>query len=97
VPALYSQLVRALLNERDVGSMRKVVDRTNVVVAQATPLRVESDSPMYVRLGYGSQLGAASRSGAAMGIGFRRELDPLAIDVSFVGIINQACGTAVHE
>ena len=93
VPALYSQLVRALLGGRDVGSMTKVVDRTNVVVAQTAPLRVEADSLMYVRLGYGSQLGAASRSGAAMGIGFRRELDALAIDVSFANILKQAAGT----
>ena len=93
VPALYSQLVRALLSGRDVGSMTKVVDRTNVVVAQTAPLRVEADSLMYVRLGYGSQLGAASRSGAAMGIGFRRELDALAIDVSFANILKQAAGT----
>ena len=90
VPALYSQLVRALLGGRDVGSMTKVVDRTNVVVAQTAPLRVEADSLMYVRLGYGSQLGAASRSGAAMGIGFRRELDVLAIDVSFANILEQS-------
>jgi hypothetical protein len=82
-----------MLSGRDVGSMTRVVDRTNVVVAQTAPLRVESDSLMYVRLGYGSQLGAASRSGAAMGIGFRRELDALAIDVSFANILKQAART----
>jgi hypothetical protein len=90
VPALYSQLVRALLSGRDVGSMTKVVDRTNVVVAQTSPLRVQSDSLMYVRLGYGSQFGPGSHSGAAMGIGFRQELDDLAIDVSFANIQQQA-------
>jgi hypothetical protein len=93
VPALYSQLVRALLTGRDVGSMTKVVDRTNVVTAQTSPLRVQSESLMYVRLGYGSQLGPASQSGAAMGIGFRRELDALAIDVSFANIQQQAASS----
>jgi hypothetical protein len=93
VPALYSQLVRALLSGRDVGSMTKVVDRTNVVVAQTSPLRVQSESLVYVRLGYGSQLGPGSQSGAAMGVGFRRELDALAIDVSFVNIQEQAAST----
>jgi hypothetical protein len=90
VPALYSQLVRALLSGRDVGSMTKVVDRTNVIVAQTSPLRVQSDSLMYVRLGYGSQFGPGSQSGAAMGIGFRRELDNLAIDVSVANIQQQS-------
>ena len=97
VPALYSQLVRALLSGREVGSMRKVVDRTNVVVAQTSPLRVQSDSLMYVRLGYGSQFGPASESGAAMGIGFRQELDALAIDVSFANIQQQASGDSFHD
>jgi hypothetical protein len=93
VPALYSQLVRALLSGREVGSMRKVVDRTNVVVTQTSPLRVQADSLMYVRLGYGSQFGPLSQSGAAMGIGFRRELDALAIDVSFLNVQQQASST----
>jgi hypothetical protein len=86
VPALYSQLVRALLSGRDVGSMIKVVDRTNVLVTQTSQLRIQSESLFYVRLGYGSQLGPDSQSGAAMGLGFRRELDALAIDVSFLNV-----------
>jgi hypothetical protein len=40
VPAVYSQLVRAILTGLPVGSMRGVVDRTNVTVTQAEPLRV---------------------------------------------------------
>jgi hypothetical protein len=91
VAAVYSQLVRALLTGRDVGSMIAVVDRTNVFLTQATsPLRVQSESLFYVRLGYGSQFGPDSQSGAAMGVGFRHELDALAIDVSFLNVQAQA-------
>jgi hypothetical protein len=91
VSALYSQLVRALLSGRDVGSMIKVVDRTNVTVTQTSPRRVESDSVFYVRLGYGSQFSGGSQSGAATGFGMRHELDGFAIDVS-VGNIQLQTG-----
>jgi hypothetical protein len=84
VPAVYSQLVRAILTGLPVGSMRGVVDRTNVTVTQAEPLRVQSDSLFYVRLGYGTVRGGDSKSGPAMGLGFRRELDAFALDVSFL-------------
>jgi len=90
IPALYSQLVRALLTGRDVGSMLHVVDRTNVVVTQASPLRVQSDSLFYVKLGYGSPLNSASHGGPATGFGVRRELDAFAIDVSFFNLQSQS-------
>jgi hypothetical protein len=90
VLALYSQLVRALLTGEEVGSMRKVVDRTNVIAAQAAPLRVQADSLFYVRLGYGGAVGNGSKAGPAMGLGFRRELDAFAIDMSFMNVQTQA-------
>jgi hypothetical protein len=90
VPALYSQLVRAILTGQEVGSMRMVVDRTNVIGTQAAPMRVQSDSLFYVRLGYGGLLGGASHGGPAMGIGVRRELDAFAIDVSFFNVQGQS-------
>ena len=89
VPALYSQLVRALLTGEEVGSMHKVVDRTNVIAAQAAPERVQADSLFYVRLGYGGAIGNGSKGGPAVGLGFRRELDAFAIDVSFMNVQSQ--------
>jgi hypothetical protein len=92
VPALYSQLVRALLNGEAVGSFRKVVDRGNVTVRQADPLRVEADSMTYARLGYGAVFGSESHGVASMGFGIRRELDTFAIDASFFNIQTKAPG-----
>jgi hypothetical protein len=83
VPALYSQLVRALLTGQAVGAMG-VVDRTNVTAVQAAPLRVQSDSMWYARLGYGGTLGSHLHAGPATGFGIRRELDSFALDVSFL-------------
>ena len=50
LPALYKQLVRALLSGSSVGSMT-VVDRTNITTPQAEPRRVGIDSFGYARLG----------------------------------------------
>jgi hypothetical protein len=83
VPALYSQLVRALLSGQAVGAMG-VVDRTNVTAVQAAPLRVQSDSMWYARLGYGGTFGSHTQGGPATGFGIRRELDSFALDVSFL-------------
>jgi hypothetical protein len=84
VPAIYSQLVRAILSGRPVGSMTSVVDRTNVIEMQANPNRVHSDALFYVRLGYGGVLNGSG--GPAMGMGVRRELDAFALDVSFLNV-----------
>lgn len=97
VPAVYSQLVRALLTGQDVGSMRTVVDRTNVIGTQAAPMRVQSDSLFYARLGYGTVLGGASHGGPAMGFGVRRELDSFAIDVSFFNLQSQSRSGNYYE
>lgn len=88
VPAVYSQLVRALLTGRDVGSLIKVVDRTNVTTTQAQPARVQSDSLFYTRLGYGGA--ASAKGGPVLGFGVRREMDAFAIDVSFFNMQTQS-------
>jgi hypothetical protein len=85
VPALYSQLVRALLTGQAVGAMG-VVDRTNVTAVQAAPLRVQSDSMWYARLGYGGTFGSLLHAGPTTGFGIRRELDSFALDVSFLNL-----------
>jgi hypothetical protein len=84
VPAVYSQMVRSLVKGVPMGAP-PVVDRTNVTAAQAiAPNRVHSDSLLYARLGYGGIFGDRTYSGPSVGmLGYRRELDTVAIDVSF--------------
>jgi hypothetical protein len=82
LPALYSQMVRSMVTGRPMTGFN-VVDRTNVTASQAAPLRVQSDSFRYVRLGYGSIFGDRGYGSSALGFGYRVELDSLAIDVSF--------------
>jgi hypothetical protein len=83
LPALYNQLVRAVLTGSTVGAMN-VVDRTNVTTAQADVKRVPIDSFGYARLGYGSVLGSGGSQHPAMGFGYRAELDTFALDISFL-------------
>jgi hypothetical protein len=78
LPALFSQLVPSLT------SGRRVVDRTNVTVGQASALRVHTESYFYARLGYGSVFSGRVYGNAALGFGNRTELDSYAIDVSFL-------------
>lgn len=85
VPAVYSQMVRSLLTGRPMTA-HGVLDRTNVSEAQAAaPRRVGSDSVLYARLGYGGIFGDSTYGGPSVGlIGYRKELNSIAIDVSFL-------------
>ncbi len=80
LPALYSQLVPSLVTGR------RIVDRSNVTAAQASALRVHTDSYFYARLGYGSIFSNRIYSKGALGFGNRTELDSFAIDVSFLNV-----------
>ena len=82
LPALYSQMIRSVVTGRPMSGMN-VVDRTNVTASQASPLRVQSDSFGYARLGYGGIFGDRSYGAPAFGLGYRVELDSFGIDVSF--------------
>ena len=84
VPAVYSQMVRSLLRGQPMDGPG-IVDRTNVSATQgAAPNRVHSDSLLYARLGYGGIFGDRTYTGPSVGmLGYRRELDAFAIDVSF--------------
>jgi hypothetical protein len=73
------------------------VDRTNVIGVQAAPVRVQSDSLFYARLGYGGAFGAGSQGGPAMGFGVRRELDAFAIDVSFFNVQSHSTSGYFYE
>lgn len=84
LPALYSQLVRALLTGRDVGSLG-VVDRTNVTETQGLPpRRIASDSYLYARLGYGGVFSEDTHGLPGLGIGYRAMFDSWGVDVSFL-------------
>jgi hypothetical protein len=80
LPALYSQLVRSLVTSR------QIVDRSNVTEAQASALRVHTDSYFYARLGYGGIFSDHVYGRPAFGFGHRTELDSFAIDVSFLNV-----------
>lgn len=85
LPALYSQMVRSLVTGKPMEGLA-VVDRSNVTAAQSTAQRVHSDGFTYARLGYGVIFGAGERSYSlpSFGLGYRAELDKVAIDVSFL-------------
>lgn len=83
LPALYNQIVRALVSGSEVGAMN-VVDRTNVTVPQSVPRRVGIDSFGYARLGYARMLGTGGAGNPAIGFGYRAELDSWGLDVSFL-------------
>ena len=83
LPALYNQMVRAMVTGQPMTAMG-VVDRTNVTSSQATGRRVHSDSLWYARLGYGSLFGDRAYGTPALGFGYRAELDSFGIDVAFL-------------
>jgi hypothetical protein len=88
LPALYSQSVRALLTGRDPrDEVAGVVDRTNVTSAQVEARRVPSESMFIVRLGYGYASGPGNGGGPSVGLGWRRELNRVALDLAFANLL----------
>ena len=89
LPALYSQMVRSMVTGRPMTGFN-VVDRTNVTASQVAPLRVQTESFVYVRLGFGKDLRGGG--GPATGFGYRAELDKFGIDVSLLGTQDNSRG-----
>jgi len=87
IPAVYSQMVRAMMTGAPMTATSGVVDRTNATAAQQAPNRVQADSLWYFRLGYGGSAGASVNNGPAFGFGYRYELDSLALDLSFLNLL----------
>src|SRR5262245_2382526 len=85
LPALYNQMVRSMITGKPLVGL-SVVDRTNVTETQTVAKRVHSDSIWYARLGYGGLFGDRSYGMPALGFGYRAELDPFGIDVSFFNV-----------
>ena len=83
LPALYSQMVRSLETGRPMTAFG-VVDRTNVTAAQASAQRVHSDGFFYARLGYGGIFAGQTYGVPSFGLGYRAEIEKVAIDVSFL-------------
>src|SRR5262245_32461709 len=59
LPALYNQMVRSIVTGQPMNGFN-VVDRSNVLSAQATARRVHSDSIWYGRLGGGALIADGS-------------------------------------
>ncbi len=83
IPAVYSQMIRSMVTGQPLNTANNTVDRSNVVSAQQAPNRVQADSLWYLRLGYGAMWGASPTGGPGFGLGYRYELDSLALDLSF--------------
>jgi hypothetical protein len=82
VPALYSQMVRSMMSGQPMTTSNNTVDRSNVIAAQQAPNRVQADSLWYLRLGYGAVWGSNASGGPGFGLGYRYELDVIAVDLS---------------
>jgi hypothetical protein len=84
LPAVYSQLVRALVTGQPMGRLA-VLDRTNVSAAQdMPPRRVQSDGYWHARVGHASLLSHDTDHGASFGVGYRAVFDRLGLDMSFL-------------
>jgi hypothetical protein len=82
LPAVYSQMVKSLVTGAPMETGGGSQDRTNVTRDQAAPRRVQADGLKYVSLGYGGVFAAGFQRGPAFGVGYRHELDRIAIDIS---------------
>lgn len=84
LPAVYSQLVRALTTGQSMGSLA-ILDRTNVSASQdLPPRRVQSDGYWHARVGYASLLGSTTHGAASFGFGYRAVFKRFGLDTSFL-------------
>jgi hypothetical protein len=92
LPAVYSQLVRALTTGQPMGSLA-VVDRTNVSASQdLPPRRVQSEGYWHARVGHASLFGPDTKQAASFGFGYRAVFDRLGLDMSFLNFQLQDSG-----
>jgi len=87
VPDAYSQIVKSLLSGKPISAENDTIDRTNVTATQSSNNRVAADSLFYMRLGYGGVVGSGFTAGPAFGLGWRKELDRIAIDLSTLNFV----------
>ena len=95
LPAQYSQSIRALLTGRNPrDELAGVVDRTNVTSTQLEARRVPSESMFFVRLGYGYASGPGNGGGPSLGLGWRKELNRIGLDIAFANVLIPSNGSA---
>jgi hypothetical protein len=87
LPNAYSQMIKSLLSHTPMTTEGENVDRTNVTSPQMSPNRVSADSLWYFRLGYGGVVGGGLTGGPGFGMGWRKELDRIALDLSFLNMV----------
>jgi hypothetical protein len=88
LPDLYEQMVSSLRSGQPMNTgLGSNIDRTNVTSDQTAPRRISADNVKYVRLGYGLIIGHELSNGPAFGLGWRHELDAIAIDISAFNLI----------
>lgn len=87
IPGAYGQMVRSLLSGKRMSAENDTVDRTNVTATQTSNNRVAADSLFYLRLGYGGVASSELTAGPAFGLGWRKELDRIAIDLSALNFV----------
>lgn len=83
IPAVYSQMIKSMLTGQPMSTANNTIDRSNVTATQQAPNRVQADSLWYLRLGYGAVWGSSANGGPGFGLGYRYEIDVLALDLSF--------------
>jgi hypothetical protein len=87
LPAVYSQLTRAILTGTENTTESANVDRRNVTEAQTETRRVVADAIWYAKLGYGATPALDFKAGPSFGFGRRWELDRIGIDLSFLNFL----------
>ncbi|MCE9574163.1 MAG: porin family protein [Deltaproteobacteria bacterium] len=87
LPLVYEQIAHSLVTGQPLVTGGGNIDRTNATNDQMAPRRAASDNLKFVRLGYGAVTGSKTTTGPAFGIGYRYELDALAIEVSAFNLI----------
>src|SRR5262249_38503537 len=84
IPDAYNQMVKSLITGKPISAENGTIDRNTVTDTQASSNRIEADQVWYLRLGYGAIPSGGFSAGPTFGWGFRRELDKIAIDGSFL-------------
>jgi hypothetical protein len=87
LPGAYSQMIKSLLSGTQLSAEGTNVDRTNVTATQTSSNRVAADSVWYIRLGYGGVAADGLNGGPAFGWGWRKELDRIGLDLSFLNFV----------
>jgi hypothetical protein len=87
LPAVYSQLTRAILTGTENTTESANVDRRNVTESQNEARRVVADAIWYAKLGYGAMPALGLKAGPSFGFGRRWELDRIGIDLSFLNFL----------